>query len=138
MRTRDLKRYLKRPQPEVSENHLDIYIYLKFQAQNDLLFTSEELIKKINAEYSHHFYTAEELLQCFEGLGKPKTRLLVHRLTEMGYSNKTIAKWLDISPSTISIHLSKPLKDDEEYSNYRLIEYYNSKMYILQNHFNEY
>jgi DNA-binding NarL/FixJ family response regulator len=120
------------------ENHLDIYIYLKYGRHYDTLFSEEELIKKVNAYYSHHFYSKEELLDIYTGLGKPKTYQVVKRLAEMGFAPKTISQWVEISPSTISIHLSKSGDKIKEYKNYRLIEYYNAKMYLLRTYGEEY
>jgi DNA-binding transcriptional ArsR family regulator len=122
---------------EKMDDHLGIYIFLKYGKNYNQLFTVKELLVKLNGFYSRSF-TEEELHELFTKLGKPKTRLVVHRLYEMGFSPKTIQNWLEISQSTVSIHLSKPVKENEAYRNYKLLEYYNHKIILLRNMGNEY
>jgi predicted transcriptional regulator len=41
---------------------------------------------------------------------EPKTKYVVHALYEKGFQPKTIADWLNLNASSVSYHLSKPLK----------------------------
>jgi hypothetical protein len=120
------------------DDHLGMYIYLKFGHHYDQLFSDKELIKKVNAHYSIGLHDKEEFLKLYAGLGKPKTYQLVKRLADMGFAPKTIGKWLEISPSTISIHLAKPDEKAKEYKNYKLIEYMNAKLRLIQQYGHEY
>lgn len=111
-------------------NHLDLYIYLKYGTHYETILNDLDVIDKFNREYDENLniQQIEDLYR--DSPATPRTVQVVRRLAQMGFSNKTIGKWLSISPSTISIHLHN--ENVKEYKNFRLSELQRAKEKRIQ------
>jgi hypothetical protein len=96
------------------------YIYYRYGNKMDLPFTQNEVIAKINEQLKEPF--PPDRFHCiFEGIAKPKTVHIARELARLGYSPKTIQEWMQLSQSTVSIHLNK--QNVLEYRNHHFHDY---------------
>jgi hypothetical protein len=98
---------------------IDVFILLKYGKSVSSLLNEEAVAKILENELN--FYVYPDQLNNFFRLQPPKTKFIVHRLKEMGFSPKTIQNLLDINATTVSYHLSRKL--ETQYRNHILREY---------------
>jgi hypothetical protein len=92
-------------------DHIDVYIFMEYGHRISPVFTQEGTIKMISQALDLpdiHELTVQQY-KLFFRMNAPKTKYLVHRLREMGFSPRTISLWLDINATSVSYHLKRPL-----------------------------
>jgi hypothetical protein len=100
---------------------IDVFIAYHYGHKITPLFHKDNFVHML---YNHlNFYISSQDLHNYFREYPPKTKHIVHRLKEMGFSPNTICEWLGLTPGTVSYHLSRPLKNN--YRCYPLRAYIN-------------
>jgi DNA-binding transcriptional ArsR family regulator len=110
-------------------DHMDVFIQYRYGHIFCPILSRKEFLKLISVEFTFPF-TEKNIDGFFSKLNKPKTAAIVHALAKRGVQPKTIATWLDISKSTVSVHLAN--KEGFVYINPDLQRIRYNKDYHLQ------
>jgi DNA-binding transcriptional ArsR family regulator len=102
--------------------HIDAYILVTY-GQKFIPELKESAVSYIlNKEFETNLPSGQ-WKQFFTGILKPKTKYIVHALRKKGFSPAFITEQLGINATSVSYHLSRPLKSS----------YTNSQLLLLQN-----
>jgi malate/lactate dehydrogenase len=102
--------------------HIDAYILLTHGHSIIPELKGTTISYILNKEFETNM-TIEEWKNLFRHSLKPKTKYIVHALRKKGFSPATIVDWLGINATSVSYHLSRPLKSS----------YMNQQLLLIQN-----
>lgn len=89
--------------------HIDVFVIYKYGHKIFPELTPKMVSMVLTQTYDFPFTPERLEWYCKQ---EPKTKYIVHALRDKGIQPQTIAEWLDVHQSTVSYHLSKPLKNE--------------------------